>query len=594
MRMWRGRPRIREGVVGALVGLACVALSYRMQGMHRGDFSLPDRDGDTLGIYMLVKGMQQHGWYTPNPSLGYPSGQDLAPYPNLDLLHLITLKVCSLFFSNPFGPVRLFDFWAFFVIGALGYVLLRYAGVRMLIAAPLAVTISLAPWHFQRLTGHIFLANYSSLIVALLMALFCLRRVRAAIDDPGLRRADIPAVAGLVIGGFYIAGGGLYWLFGGGIVIALTVLPALVTHRTWRGALYTAATLVPAPVFALIWLKGQTALASYPLIVRSFTRQLNESELYGGSISALFFASPRSGIHHLASARGTYDGWTLIARNWESGPWNGAVGILAVTAALAVALGAMSTLWPERQPGRVVEALRRTVDAPRRDGWLALFIVALLMYAVTGLGILTMTYVTMDIRAWGRFFILVVIIATVILGLALTALTRTVRAPWLAVVVAALLTTLFVADEVRGGGYRTDFVTISTIAGDAKAFDQTVEAFAPPGCPILDLPVLPFPENGPIGGMKDYDPLWLYLQSTDLRFTYGVPKFQPEATWQAQFAQPLTPELLDVARKAGICGIAIDTAAYGGPDQPDVMKMRYLVGGTPIQSPSRRWMFLRI
>lgn len=589
--VWRRRCRLREAGIAVAVGLACSALAYRMQGMHRGDISLPDRDGDTLGLYMLVKAMQQHGWYTPNPSLGYPSGQDLAAYPNLDLVNLLILKFCSLLFDNPFGPVRLFDFLAFSAIGAVGYLVMRYAGVRILVAVPLAVSLSLAPWHFQRLSGHIFLANYTPLLVGLFVALFALRRIRGTRtdDSPGRLAASI----GLLLAcGFYLSGSGLYWLFASGIMVALATVPALIANLSRRSALYAAAALVPAPIFAYTWLRFQGWSSSYPVVVESFTRQTVESELYGGSVATLFLPSPQSGIAGFAAEREGYETWTLLATNWESGPWNSAIGILAVSVTLLALLASASTLWGIRPLGWV-ERLRGVVDAPRADGWFAAFVTALLMFAVTAFGTLTMIFLLPEIRAWGRFFVLVIVVATVTLGILLTAATRLTRSWVPAAVVSALLVGIFFADQFRGD-YRTDFVTRTAIAADAKAFDDAVEAAVPAGCPILNLPIMPFPEHGPIAGMKDYDPLWLYVQSTDLRFTYGVPKFQPEARWQDQFAQPLTPALLDTARAAGICGIAVDTFGYGGPDAPDAQSIRYLVGGEPILSPTRRWMFLRL
>jgi len=577
--------------IAVAVGLACSALSYRMQGMHRGDISLPDRNGDTLGLYMLVKAMQQHGWYAPNPSLGYPSGQDLAAYPNLDLVNLLILKGCSLLFDNPFGPVRLFDFLAFSAIGAVGFLVMRYAGVRILIAVPLAVSLSLAPWHFQRLTGHIFLANYTPLLVGLFVALFALRSIRGTRLD-GSPKALIASLALLIACGFYLSGSGLYWLFASGIMIALATLPALLTNLSWRSALYAAAALLPAPFFAYAWLRFQGWRSSYPVVVESFTRQTVESELYGGSVTTLFLPSPQSGIAGFAASREGYETWTLLATNWESGPWNSAIGILAVSVTLLALLASTSTLWRPRARGWA-GSLQAVVDAPRPDGWFTAFVTALLMFAVTAFGTLTMIFLLPEIRAWGRFFVLVIVIATVTLGLVATAATRRSRSWVPAAIVSTFLFGVFFVDQFRGT-YRTDFVTQTAIAADAKAFDAAIEAAVPAGCPILNLPIMPFPEHGPIAGMKDYDPLWLYVNSSDLRFTYGVPKLQPEARWQDQFAQPLTLALLDTARAAGICGIAIDTFGYGGPDAPDAQSIRYLVGGEPIVSPTRRWMFLRL
>jgi hypothetical protein len=563
-----------------------------MFGMHRGDFSVPVMHGDGLTAYSVVKAMQQHGWFTPNPSLGYPVGQDLAPYPNLDLVNLLWLKLFSLFFGNPYTPVSVFNLWIFFLIGTTGYLVMRYVGIRALLAFPLAVATSLAPWHFQRVTGHLFLANYSTIFVGLFMAIYVLRRVRAGNESTTRQRTALEFVV-LIAAGFYVAGGGLYWIFACGVMIAITVGPALATHRSWRGLAFTATALVSIAAFAGAWLKYQSWSSQYPTIVRAFRRELIESELYGGSISTLFLASPFSGFARLTVSRNYYDGLTRIANNWESGPWNGLIGVIAVIVSCVCILATVSTLWSSRRPSRdsSLMGLRKAIEFTRDEGWFAMFLTAFMMFAVTGLGTITMIFAFQEIRAWGRFFILVVIVATIILGLLLTHVTQKSRLA--AVFTAILITLVFVGDQVRGD-YRLDFTSVASTAADASAFDRAVETSVAPNCPLLTLPVMPFPENGPIGGMLDYDPLWLYVESNNLRFTYGIPKNQPEAAWQAQFAQPLTPALIRTAQEAGICGIAIDTFGYGGPDATEVTTMRLLVGAQPTWSPARRWLFLPI
>jgi hypothetical protein len=589
---WRKHHAIVTFGVGLIAGVTSATTAYKMFGMHRGDFSVPVMSEDGLTIYSVVKAMQQHGWFTPNPSLGYPAGQDFAPYPNLDLVNLLWLKLFSLFSQNPYTPVSVFNLWVFFLIGAIGFWVMRYVGVRTLIAFPLAIATSLAPWHFQRIAGHLFLANYSTLFVGLFIAIYALRRIR---DDParGTRSRIVGDFAVLATTGFYVAGGGLYWIFACIAMIALTLVPALLTHRTWRGVAYTAGALLPIAAFAGAWLSYQTWSSQYPIVVKSFKRELIESELYGGSITTLFLASPHSGITRFTISRDYYDSLTRIANNWESGPWNGIVGVVAVAVSCLCILATVSTLWSPRDGQRTTSFrfLHTALDRTREEGWFALFLAAFLMFAVTGLGTLTMIFAFQEIRAWGRFFILVVIIATIILGLVLTHLTRRNRV--VALVVALLIAAVFTVDQVRGD-YRLDFTSTAKIAADARVFDNAIENSVAPNCPLLTLPVMPFPENGPIGGMLDYDPLWLYVESNDLRFTYGIPKNQPEAAWQAQFAQPLNPTLIQTARDAGICGITIDTFGYGGPDASDVATMRFMVGTQPIWSPSRRWLFLPI
>jgi hypothetical protein len=595
-RFWTTESRWRELTVAIVVGLTCVVGAWRMFGMHRGDLNKPVLNGDGFMLYGIVKGMQQHGWYTPNSSLGFPGSQDWAPFPTLDLVHLLTLKAFSVFSSNPYAPVTLFELWGFFIVGLIGYLVMRYVGVRLLIAVPLALSLSLAPWHFQRLIGHDFLANYSSLLVAVFVAIFVLRRIRASVCGlPLFTRSDIPSYLLLIACGFYIAGGGLYWAFAAGCMITLTIVPALAVVPSWRGLVYTIMALVPTAMFGAIWLKTQTWMSSLPVVVKSFNREFIESELYGGSLSTLVLVSPQSGIAPLAHWRVSYDSARHLSSNIETGPWNSLIGVIAIAFSLLCIFVAFSTLLPTRPNGESgwQRHVERMLKSLRAEGWIAAFFLVLLMFTVTGIGTIAMLYFFNEIRAWGRFFMPLLILATIILGLGMTSLSQIRPGRLTAIMMAVALGLIFIADQARGD-YRRDFVRNPAIAADAASLVKNIEATVKPGCGILTLPVLPFPENGPIGGMLDYDPYLLYLPSSTLRFTYGQPKNQPEARWQDQFVQPLTAVSIAVLKQAGACGITIDTAAYGGPDAPIVSETALLTARQPLRSPSGRWVFFPI
>ncbi|MCX6391065.1 MAG: hypothetical protein NTX95_01010 [Actinobacteria bacterium] len=593
----RRRRALVEIAIAISVGLLSSGIAYRMIGAHRPDLSKPWADGDGLTTYWLVKAMQQHGWYSPNPSLGFPFGQDLNPFPNLDLLHLLELKALSLISANPYLPVNLFVFWGFFAVGASTYLLMRYATVRRLIAIPLAISLSLAPWHFQRLSGHFFLADYSSIAVGLFLAVFATRAVRrAGAPDSGLtRRSDVVFLAIAAAAGFYVAGCGLYWAFASLALIAISVIPALVANPTWRGAFRAATALAAVPFFAFAWLTAQKLLSNASNGGQAFQRQYIESEMYGGALTALFLGSPLSGIPRLATSRVNWESMTQIGLGNESSPWNSLLGIVAVSWTVILIFLAISTLRnPPDAPGPSrFKAFHELIRKASVDGWLSMALLSLLMFAVTGIGTLVMLWVFKDIRVWGRFALPLIVVATVVLGVSLTHATRRRPNAAAAIIITLLLSAVVYADQIQGS-YRRDFTTFPTVAADAQKYVQAIEGDAHSGCGVLTLPILPFPESWPIFQMKDYDPLWLYMGSNDLAFTYGIPKNLPEAAWQDRFADPKTMEEIDALRARGICGISIDTAGYERPNPPIVARLADLTGNGPIRSPSGRWVYIPI
>lgn len=583
---------LTEGLIALAVGFAGVALAWRMLGLGFSRLTEPWAGGDALGLYAATKAMQQHGWYSPNPSLGFPFGQDLAVFPNLDLVHIALLKALSTATSNPYLPVNAFNLLVFFVIGTAGYLLMRYAGASRLVSAPLAVSVSLAPWHFERLAGHYFLADYSPLIVGLFMAVFTIRRVREA-AAPSSSRWGLLATLGVILAsGFYVAGGGLYWAYASVLVITVMALPTLYAYRSRRGAIIAALALATIPVFALAWLEIQKLMSNVPDGARAFQRKYIESEMYGGSLMSAILGSPLSGIGHVAETRLEWQAVTSIGSGIESWPWNSVIGIVAIIWSLLLVGLSVSSIRGVDGVGARPRARSLTAFSTRlnADSWPVALLLFIAMYAMTGLGSVTMFWFFTDVRAWGRFFVGLMLVATVIFALSLSQLSRRYGS-FVALAIAAALCLTIYADQVRGA-YRLENTAPAESARDAAHLVAEIERRSPRGCGVLTLPVLPYPESWPINRMLDYDPLWLYVGSSDLGFTYGIPKNLPQAGWQDQYADPTSMASIDALRSRGVCGVAIDAFGYASQPPPLVTQLSRLTGNAALVSPSGRWFYI--
>jgi hypothetical protein len=593
--------RLRYDVLlGTGTGLAALVLGWWVLGISISDVSKPWANGDGLGVYAMAKAIADMGWHQGNPRLGFPNSQDYYLLPNGDLRFLLEMKFVTLFSENPFTAGNVMILAAFFLIGAFGYALMRVVRVSAWIAVPLAISIALLPWHFTRLSGHFFLADYSSVILGLI-AIMLLRRWLSEqsthLDRQLLLRCL--AIFGIAV---YVGLSGFYYAF---ILLVLAVVilvrPAL--------ARFSIAAVIPAALFVvavpgvlLSWLTFQKLSALTIVNPAIYTRLYFDSEVYGGSITSLFLPGNRSGIRRLAAWRAEYDTVTLF--NTESKAENALIGIVAVVIAFIV-IGAMLAPIGTRTRGNgacqwVSErfaGLRRVLldmSAEIRDTGLGLgFLVAVLFFASGGLGAFFAFLVTNQIRAWGRFSIVVIIIAVCILGIVLTRLALA-RAPRVSLaVICVLLFAVLAADQVRGR-YAVPVVQMSATQQDAQSLMQQIEATSQPGCPVLSLPIIEFPESPPVNGMLDYDEFWPYVSSSNLRFSYGVLKKTDWAGFQAQFAGDITPDSIKLLQDAGVCGVLIDT--YGYPDQAVglVAHLQELTGSPAIVSPAGRWEYVPV
>ena len=165
-RLW---PELVGAGAAALLAVLGAAAALRL---WKGCLNIPITSaGDGMLTLMIVKGMQDNGWYQFNPYLGYPFGQDFAAYPATvgDLWHMVTLKVLSLFLT-PAGAVNTFYIGGFAVIAAVAYFCLRYLSVSRPLACALAVAYALAPYHFLRGESHLLLSAYYALPIAVVLA----------------------------------------------------------------------------------------------------------------------------------------------------------------------------------------------------------------------------------------------------------------------------------------------------------------------------------------------------------------------------------------------------------------------------------------
>ena len=123
---------------------------------------------DYTTVYALARTFAGGGWIGPNEDLGYPFVQDLAGFPSPDFVHLTALKALAVATGDPTIATNLFILLSFAAVAAAGYALLRVVRSPAPLAFALAVSLALVPWHFDRFQ-HVFLANYSSALLGLIL-----------------------------------------------------------------------------------------------------------------------------------------------------------------------------------------------------------------------------------------------------------------------------------------------------------------------------------------------------------------------------------------------------------------------------------------
>jgi len=96
---------------------------------------------------------------------------------------------------------------------------------------------------------------------------------------------------------------------------------------------------------------------------------------------------------------------------------------------------------------------------------------------------------------------------------------------------------------------------------DSEFFPLMEKSFSA-GASVFELPVMPFPENGPINNMGDYEHFRPYLHTKAMKFSYGTVKGRQHGLWQQELTIDKPADLLAVLRNKNFDAILINRRAY--------------------------------
>jgi phosphoglycerol transferase len=599
-----GRRLLPYGVA-AVVSLVAVWFGLNLWSV---DWRVPFYySGDALAVASHFKTIIETGWFTHQPDLGAPYGQFYSDYPQADNLHFIAADVLRLFTSD-FGVAMNVYFVIGFPLAAITALwFLRLVGVGTPLAVALGVVYSLAPYHFIKGEGHLFLAAY--FVVPLAVGLIYLvatgrplwaLRPRQRADGTRERRWLRPVTGrnAATVGTVALLGtASSYYSVFVALVLAVAGLSALWRSRAWRRFFGAAAAGL---LIAGVMLVNLTPSILYRLAngvnEAVLVRSPPEAELYSFKLSSLLLPVPGHRFGPFATLRQLYDTYYPLPSEEPALGLIAAAGFVAlVVVAVHFLLSAGRTGW--RGPGESTRTLAVLAG---------LALVAFLFGTVGGLSTL-LSFVDFPIRSWNRIAILIALLALAAVGLLLDGLVRRVagrmrgttrtgspRLTAFAVPLAVLLVLLAVWDQIPPIDAEARAATVAAYDSD-ETFTEQVEADVAPECLIYQLPYIAFPESPPVNGATDSDELRPFLHSETLRWSAGGIKGRAPIDEVGALASLPAPELVDAVEGLGACGFVLDRAAYTDSGSTVVDQITAVVGPTTtFDSPDGRFTFLEL
>ena len=577
------------------VALISSVLAVLALELWRADLTVPlVYWGDALAVGSHFKTVIETGWYESNAMLGAPVGQVYHDFPTADNLNFLAAKILGWFTTDWALAMNLY-FVIGFPLAALSMTyLLRVCGVSKAMTLALAPLFAIAPYHFMRGIGHLFLASYFIVPLSLALVVRVLRgrriwgwrRTTTNWARPFGRGAGTLAIVALT------ATAQSYYAVFFLVLLGFAGVFAVLARRRWRrflgAALAGVLTVVGMllnmlPDFLYGWIHGPNPTG--------LERGHAEAEIYALKLAQLLLPAPGHRIGALNSIRTQYDSSYPLPSEMPALGAIAAAGLVILFLVLAYAATRFGA-------GRIADRHMRG-RAGLLGGLAALTFVAFIFSTVGGLSTI-ISFVTTSLRGWNRMSIyigaLCLVAVGIVLDLAIRAIVRRggLRGRGRAVIGGAVAATLLVVgfvDQTPADAGR-DYGPIAERFRADQTWFQRVEAAAGEGAAIMQLPYQSFPEDTGPTGVLGSEVLIPYLHTRDIAWTGGGIKGRPAAEWTQEVAAQYDPaQIAALAVVAGMSGIHLDRASmYPGP-RATLERGLDAVLGPPLESADGRYAY---
>jgi len=553
-------------LVGLVILVALVSWSFRLDQFN---VHVPiNFQGDSVLTMNSLQNMIHGHWYFETENLGFPTGQALQDYPALaDGLFVLTARLLTLVFDN---PALVFNalFLMAFPLNYLGsFIGLRMLRVRSAVSVSLSVVYAVVPFNFLHGPGHVGLVwNFA---IPIWLA-FLIRQVSGdplipnsiRLFDRGLSTRRSLLVAILV--GIVAGTTGFYYL----VFFLLAAIPLgireIVSRRTLRSAWILTSVFVSLMALAIQLIPIVIFQLTYGTNTRVARRSLGELAFYGLKPLGLLISAPYSHLRGITNWLGNFE---TNAENATS---------LGIVLGLVLLVSLVASLFHTRPNGveGILTIYYLLIGLPFGGGYL--------------LGVLGFT----QLRVWSRLSIVLAVLALISLGRWITSssVAKTNRSALIHMCLAVGLV-LQIVDTVPRHQTQVDLGIVRDWQ-ELERFTSRIERRYGAALSVFQFPIIPFPENPPVGRMTDYEHLKPYLLKPDMKFSYGGVKGRT-IPWQDRLGSDPADQILNV-HAAGFDAIWVDRFAWVDSVNPYEPVLAQEFGVRPTVSRSGRYAFYRL
>jgi phosphoglycerol transferase len=546
--------------------LACVAAFFVMHlwQLHPGIPLYYSHGGDELVMLAWTKALVDDGWYQNVTHLGAPFGMSFGDFPIPNLLHMLALRMLTLFIHNPATALNLYYLAGFPIIALASAYVLRRFGVSWATASIVSVIYAFLPTRFMRNESHLFYAQYYLAPVLVLSVVWAARG--HGLFDPDTKRPTRDGwiyLAGL----FTVSWDNEYFAIFGMLFLAVAAIASAIRVRHIRGVIAGVAGIVVLVVGIELELLPYTIYQhQHGADSAAIVRPPQASEVYALTLAQLVLPIQAHRIHRFAAKRAYFDAGLPMLVNENSSASLGALGALGFLGSLGALLLVRrmdrSELWPDLAK---------------------LNLAAFLLTTIGGVGAIISYFFVPDLRAYNRVSPIIGFASLASVAFALEygrrrwltrpSLDRAWYAGLLIVMVLAIL-------DQTSVNYVPDYASDREAFLSEGAYANRLEQRLPKGSAIYQIPHVLFPEGPPVDQLGSWDQAALYLHTHQLRYSFGATRGRALDAWEQQTDGLPAASFVTHVMLAGFDGIAVYRSGYadGGKAVTDALNATI---GTP-------------
>ncbi|GGI46236.1 hypothetical protein GCM10008018_16110 [Paenibacillus marchantiophytorum] len=505
--------------------------------------------GDSILNSLWVKSIIYNGWYLHNDYVGAPKGLDMNDFAMADTFHLLIIKIITSFTSNYALALNLYYLLTYPLVACTSFYSFRQFKISLPFAITASIIFAFLPYHYLRGESHLFLASYYMIPLIVVMIFWIWRQE--------LTKKKI--IMSIIISAV-VSSTGIYYAYFSCIFLAFVASYVFLTSRKKR------VLLIPVILIGVIMIGGILNLS--PTLIYQFNNGKNlavakrspaEAEIYALKITHLLMPAES---HRFSKFK------TIAQKYNEQAPLSNenkfaSLGIIGSMGFIILLLSLFSR-WKDENIQKL--------------GYLNL--VALLLASIGGFGAIIASFFS-EIRGYNRISVFIAYFSILTIFLLIDKIKK-LSFPMKSVFSLILLFFCILDQTNNAFSMQTDAIRQAFVKD--KSYFQRIEESIPNESMIFQLPYIPFPEHPPVVNMTDYDHLRAYLQTKNLRWSYGAMKGRVADDWIKNEANKPLKEMVNDIVIAGFKGIYINRNGYQDRAQKLESELQLLTKSLPLEN----------